>query len=99
MSGKKSNPLSVYAVVSQISFVILAPLLLFIVGGHYAVEFFGWPDWAMGICVALGIIFMLGGAVNFLAQLIARYGKDDKSKYTRAYSNPKDNDYYDDHGR
>lgn len=93
---KKENLVSVYATVSQFVFVILSPLLIFIVGGFYVTRHFELPQWVMGICVALGIIFMIGGAVSYLAQLIKIYGKDNKNA-PKSYSSPRDNDYYDDY--
>lgn len=94
---KKENPFAVYAKVSQIAFVILGPLLFFIVGGYYVVKYFGLPQWVMGICVALGILFMIGGAVSYLSQLIKTYEKSEKRAPKAFTSSPKDNDYYDDH--
>lgn len=93
---KKDNPFSVYAAVSQLGFVIICPLLIFIVGGNYAVSRFGLPDWVMPVCVLVGIVFMLGGAVSYLSMLIRRYGKDSK-KTPQVYSSRDDNDYYDDY--
>lgn len=94
--AKKENPLSTYAVVSQLAFSILTPLLVFIVGGYFASQHFGWPGWAMGVCVVLGIIFMLSGGISYLGKLIRIYGKDDKSA-PRSYNSREDNDYYDDY--
>ncbi|MGN1340039.1 MAG: AtpZ/AtpI family protein [Oscillospiraceae bacterium] len=96
MSGKKS-PFQAYAVASQLAFVILGPLLLFIVGGHYLVERFALPDWVMVVCILLGILFMISGALTHIMKMIRMYGKDDKSKYRSYHSDPRDNDYYDDH--
>lgn len=94
---KKENPFSTYAKVSQFAFVIIAPLLLFLWGGSAAVKHFGLPDWVMGLCVALALVFMLGGAVNYLGQLIRYYDKQ-KEKAPKAFtSSRRDNDYYDDH--
>lgn len=93
---KKESLVSVYAVVSQLAYTILAPLLLFLVGGSWAVKKFELPEWVMGVCVALGIIFMIGGAFNYLMQLIKIYAKDDKSA-PKSYNSTEDNDYYDDY--
>lgn len=92
--SKKSNNLAAYAVASQFAFSVLGPLLLFIVGGYYASKFFGWPDWAMGICVALGIIFMLGGGISQLGKIMQIYGKDNKGA-PKSFSSGDDNDYFD----
>lgn len=94
---KGDNPLSVYAKVSQLAFVILAPLLLFIWGGSALVSRFDLPDWVMGIFIALAIIFMLGGAVNYLAMLIRYYEKREKPAPKAFTSRRSDNDYYDDY--
>ena len=94
---KNENPFAIYAKVSQIAFVILGPLLFFIVGGYYVVKHFELPQWVMGVCVALGIIFMLGGAVSYLAQLIRTYEKSDDPAPKAFTSSKKDNDYYDDY--
>lgn len=94
---KNENPFAIYAKVSQIAFVILGPLLFFIVGGYYVVKHFELPQWVMGVCVALGIVFMIGGAVSYLAQLIKTYEKSDKPAPKAFTSSKKDNDYYDDY--
>ena len=96
MSGKKS-PFQAYAVASQLEFVILAPLLLFIVGGHYLVERYDLPDWVMVVCILLGILFMISGALTHIMKMIRMYGKEDKSKYRSYHSDPKDNDYDDEY--
>lgn len=93
---KKENLVSVYATVSQLAFSIITPLLIFIVGGSALAKKFDWPDWAMGVCVALGILVMIASAVSYLAQLIKLYGKDDK-KAPKAFGSTRDNDYYDDY--
>lgn len=94
---KKENPLSVYTKVSQLAFVIITPLLLFLGGGSWAVGKFGLPDWVMGICVALALIFMIGGAVSYIWQLIKMYDKPDKRAPKAFTSSPRDNDYYDEY--
>jgi len=93
---KKDNIFSAYAVVSQLAFVIITPLLVFIAGGSYVVNKFSLPQWVTGVCVALGIIFMISGAASYLTQLIKRYGKDEKH-VPKSFNSPSDNDYYDDY--
>lgn len=94
---KNENPFSVYAKVSQLAFVIIAPLLLFLGGGSWAVAHFGLPDWVMGICVALSLIFMIGGAVSYVYQLIKTYEKPDQPAPKAFTSSLRDNDYYDEY--
>lgn len=96
---KNENPFSVYAKVSQLAFVIIAPLLVFLWGGSVIVRRFGLPGWVMGICVILAIVVMLSGAVNYLYTLIKYYENRDKDKKVpKAFtSSSRDNDYYDDY--
>ena len=68
--NRKKGAFSAYAVASQFAFVILSPLLVFIVGGHYACEYYGLPDWVMVVCILLGVLFMIGGAVSHLMKMI-----------------------------
>lgn len=93
---KKENPFSVYVTVSQLAFTIIAPLIIFLAGGSYVVRRYSLPEWVMGVCVALALLFMAGGAVSYIGQLMRRYGKDDKSA-PKSYNAPHDNDYYDDY--
>lgn len=95
--SENKRPLAAYVVASQLAFVILAPLLVFIVGGHYAVEYYDLPDWVMVVFIILGILFMVSGAISHLMKMIRLFAKDDKSKYRRYYSDPRDNDYGDEY--
>lgn len=97
--SRKENPFSTYAKVSQLAFVIITPLIVFIGGGWYLSNKYGWPDWAMGICIALGIVFMIGGAASYLFKLIKSYEKTDKPAPRAFTSARRDNDYYDDYAK
>jgi len=98
MSGNRS-PWTAWAMASQLAFVILAPLLLFIVGGNYVCRKYELPDWAMVIFIILGVLFMISGAISHIMKMIRMFAKDDKSAYRKYLSDPKDNDYYDDYKR
>ena len=94
---KNENPFSVYATVSQLAFVIIAPLLLFLWGGSTLVKKLELPDWVMIIFVFLALLFMISGAVNYIFKLIKMYEKPD-SKPPKAFtSSLRDNDYYDEY--
>lgn len=97
--NKKENPFSIYAKVSQLAFVIVTPLLVFLVGGSYVVKRFNLPDWVMLICVGLAILFMLSGAVNYILKIVHYYEQRDKEKKAPAAftASRRDNDYYDDY--
>lgn len=92
---KKENPISVYAVVSQIAFMVITPLLIFIWGGSWLIDKLDWPDWVMIICVVLGIAVMLSSVGNYLAKLIKMYGGKDKKRSDKLMHDKKDHDYYD----
>ncbi len=79
MSGRngKKSPFAAYAVASQLAFVILAPLLLFIVGGHYLCERYQLPDWVMVVCILLGILYMICGAISHIIIIIRLFGTHD----------------------
>ncbi len=95
--SKNEHPLSVYAKVSQLAFVIIAPLLLFIWGGSAVVSHYNLPEWVMVIFIALAVIFMICGAGNYIMKLIRMYEKPDR-KYPKTFtSNREDNDYYDEY--
>ena len=95
--NKKDNPLKVYAVVSQIGFLVITPLLIFIWGGSVLVNKFSLPSWVMILLVFAGIITMISGVGTYLKNLIKMYGgKDDKKTY-KYLSDRRDNDYYDDY--
>lgn len=94
---KKDNPLAIYANVSQLAFVIIAPLLLFLWGGGALVKKLNLPEWVMIIFIFLGILFMICGAGNYIAKLIKMYEKP-KEKAPKAFTSARsDNDYYDEY--
>ncbi len=95
--NKKDNPIVVYAVVSQIAFIVLAPLLIFVVGGSFLVEWLGWESWVKLIFMGIGILTMLGGSVQYLHKLIKMFDKNESGVGTSEVRHePRDHDYYDD---
>lgn len=91
---KKDNPLRVYAVVGQIGFLVIVPLLVFIWGGSALINALGLPQQLIIVCVLLGILTMISGTANFLMKLVKMYAKDDEKQI--AAHHRCDNDYYDD---
>ncbi len=91
--NKKENPIKTYTLVSQLTFVILTPLLLFIWGGCALVDLWSLPGWVKIICIVLGILVTVSSTVSYIVKLIRIYDKDDKSKY-KYISDKKDNDYF-----
>lgn len=94
---KKENPIAIYAVVSQIGFIVLAPLLFFVAGGSFLVGYLNWPSWVQIVFVAVGIISMLVGSWNYLKKLIIMFDKSESGAGTTEVSHDRrDHDYYDD---
>lgn len=97
---QKDNPIAVYAVASQIGLIVIIPLLVFVIGGTWLVDHFGWPQWVNIIFVGFGIVSMSCGAMTYLKKLIAMY---DSSESGTGASEPKhdkrDHDYYDSYSK
>ena len=94
--NKNENPVKTYAIVSQLGFNIITPLLIFIWGGSVLVNKMGLPGWVMALFVVIGIVVMISGTVTYLVQLIKRYDKGDDKRVQKVVSSRRDNDYYDD---
>lgn len=95
--NKNQNPISVYAVASQIGFIVLTPLLVFVVGGTALSNWLGWPDWVDIVFVALGIITMLCSAISYLRKLIKMFDNNESGVgTTEVRHDRRDHDYYDD---
>jgi hypothetical protein len=88
---KRDNPFSAYVLVSQLTFIIITPLLVFIWGGKWLVETLSLPNWVHGILIVTGIIITIGGTVRHLMVIIKTY--DNGSKPT-LLNDVKDFDYY-----
>jgi uncharacterized protein (DUF983 family) len=98
--NKKDNPIAVYAVASQIGFIVLTPLLVFVIGGTWLVDALGWPDWLNIVFVAIGIISMSVGAMNYLKKLIAMYDSSESGTgASEVKHDNRDHDYYDQYSK
>ena len=94
--NKKDNPIAVYAVASQIGFIVLVPLLVFVIGGTWLVDWLGWPEWVSIIFVAIGIISMSTGAMTYLKKLIEMYDNSESGTgASEVRHDRRDHDYYD----
>lgn len=95
--NKKENPIAVYAVVSQIAFIIIGPLLVFVIGGSALVDWLGWAQWLKLLFVGIGILTMLSASVSYLNKLIKMFDKNESGVGTSEVgSSRRDHDYYDD---
>ena len=94
--NKKDNPVAVYAVASQIGFIVLVPLLVFIIGGTWLVDALEWPEWIKIVFVVVGIVSMASGAMNYLKKLIAMYDSSESGTGASEIKHDRrDHDYYD----
>ena len=94
--NKKDNPVAVYAVASQIAFIVLSPLLVFVIGGTWLVDRLGWPDFLNIVFVIIGITTMSCGAFNYLKKLIAMYDSSESGTGASEIKHDvRDHDYYD----
>ncbi len=98
MAGnKKENPIAVYAVVSQVAFIVLGPLLVFVIGGSALVDWLGWEQWVKLLFMGIGIMTMLSGSVSYLKKLIKLFDKNESGTGTSEVGHSRrDHDYYDD---
>ncbi len=95
--NKKENPIAVYAVVSQIAFIVIGPLLVFVVGGSALVDWLCWPQWVKFVLMGVGILTMLSASVNYLKKLIKLFDKNESGTGTSEVGHSRrDHDYYDD---
>lgn len=92
---KHQNPFSVYAVVSQVGFMVVVPLVLFIWGGSWLVKQFALPDWLMIVFALLGIITMVSSVGTYLHKIIKMYDNSKEKKDSPLHHDLKDHDYYD----
>ena len=93
--SKNDNPFSVYAVVSQVGFMVIIPLLLFIWGGSWLIEHFSLPGWLMIIFVLLGIITMVSSVGTYLHRMIKMYDSGNTpKKMSKLHHDVKDHDFY-----
>lgn len=98
--NKKDNPVAIYAVASQIGLIVIVPLLVFVIGGTWLVDYFGWPEWLNIVFVAAGILTMACGAMNYLKKLIALFDSTESGTGATEVSHDKrDHDYYSDNRR
>ena len=95
-ASKRDNPFSAYAVASQVGFMVILPLLIFIWGGSWLVEKFSLPQWLVPIFIALGIITMISSVGSYLLKITRKFGKSDVPKISELHHDTKDHDYYED---
>lgn len=94
MGGKKGNPLSVYAVVSQVGFMVIVPLVFFIWGGSWLIDKFNLPGWLMIVFSLLGILTMICSVGTYLAKIIRMYdNKEEREKSSPLHHDSRDHDW------
>lgn len=96
--NKKDNPIAVYAVAGQIGLIVVIPLLVFIIGGTWLVDYMGWPGWVNIVFVVVGILSMTCSAMSYLKKLIAMYDSSESGTgASEIKHDSRDHDYYDEY--
>lgn len=90
---KRDNPVSVYATVSQVAFLVVTPLLLFIGGGGWLVSAFSLPYWLMIVFVLLGIGTMISCVGAYLIKLMKYYDDGKKDEDSALKHDSRDHDW------
>lgn len=91
---QKGGLFSAYAVASQVGFLVIIPLLVFIWGGSWLVNRFSLPSWLMVVFVFLGIFVMIGSVTSYLYRMIRMYGGDKKpEKNSKLKHDVRDHDW------
>lgn len=93
--GKRQNPFSAYAIVSQVGFMVVIPLVLFIWGGSWLVKRFSLPEWLMIVFALLGILTMVSSVGTYLHKVIKMYDNSKEHKESPLHHDLRDHDYYD----
>lgn len=91
--NKNNNPVSVYAAVSQIAFLVAVPLLFFIWGGSWLIKACSLPQWLMIVFVLLGIVTMVAGVSTYLRKLLKMYAPEQKDENSALKHDRRDSDY------
>lgn len=87
------NPFHTYAVVSQVAFMVITPLLLFIGGGSWLINRFELPSWLMIVFITVGIATMVSSVGAYLMKIAKMCGDGKKDEYSRLKHDRKDHDY------
>lgn len=93
MSKKLDNPVQTYAVVSQVAFMVITPLLLFIGGGSWLINRFALPSWLMIVFIVLGIGVMVSSVGTYLMKIAKMCDDGKKDEYSRLKHDKRDHDY------
>lgn len=92
---KRNNaPLKVYAIAGQIGLTVVSPLVLFVGGGCWLADRFGWADWTKLVAAAVGIIVMFSSTAVYLRGMLNMY--DDLKKKEPQKLDRREYDFYDD---
>jgi ABC-type multidrug transport system fused ATPase/permease subunit len=92
-----NNPLAAYIIASHLTFVVTVPLLLFIWGGTWLVDYMQWSQNLKIVCVILGVLVMMSSLISYLRQLIKTYGGDSKQQKSTKYYKRNCDYYYEKH--
>ena len=93
MAKEIKSYVKTYTVVSQVGFMVITPLLLFIGGGSWLVNRFELPSWLMAVFIVLGILTMVSSVGAYLMKIIKMFDDGKKDEYSRLKHDRRDQDY------
>jgi membrane protein implicated in regulation of membrane protease activity len=88
----KNSPfkaLKVYIAAGHLTWVIITPLLIFIGGGGWLVNRFGWDTWVMLLFVLAAIVVMCVNVWSYANQLLKMYSDNNDKKNAENAQSPK----------
>lgn len=91
--SKNDNPISVYAAVSQIAFLVVVPLVFFIWGGSWLIKTCSLPQWLMIVFVLLGVLTMVATVGVYIKKLLRIYAPEQKDENSALKHDRRDSDY------
>jgi hypothetical protein len=69
----KDSPLKAYIVAGHLAWVIITPLVVFIGGGSWLVDRFGWDNRIKIVFVMIGLVVMILSTASYFIQIIKMY--------------------------
>lgn len=93
MAKQFKNHIQTYTVVSQVGFMVITPLLLFIGGGSWLINRFELPSWLMIVFIVVGILTMVSSVATYLIKIMKMLDDGKKDEYGKLKHDKRDHDY------
>ena len=93
MAKEIKSYVKTYTVVSQVGFMVITPLLLFIGGGSWLINRFELPSWLMIVFIVVGILTMVSSVATYLIKIMKMLDDGKKDEYGKLKHDKRDHDY------